>query len=146
VVDADLVIGAVLVPGAKAPMLVSKDMLSAMRPGSVLVDVAIDQGGCFETSRPTTHDEPTYVVDNIVHYCVANMPGAVPRTSAFALNNATMPYVLDIVNKGVKQALLSDEHLLNGLNVHQGHLTYEAVSNALNDTFVCPREALAINA
>lgn len=146
VVDADLVIGAVLVPGAKAPRLVNKEMLSAMRPGSVLVDVAIDQGGCFETSRPTTHDEPTYVVDNIVHYCVANMPGAVPRTSAFALNNATMPYVLDIVNKGVKQALLSDEHLLNGLNVHQGHLTYEAVSNALNDTFVCPREALAINA
>ncbi|WP_230313228.1 alanine dehydrogenase, partial [Legionella pneumophila] len=129
--SADLVIGAVLVPGAAAPKLVTRSMLSSMRPGSVLVDVAIDQGGCFETSRATTHQEPTYVVDNVVHYCVANMPGAVPRTSTFALNNATLPFILSIVTKGVKLALLSDPHLLNGLNVHQGKITYEAVARDL---------------
>lgn len=132
VAKADLVIGAVLVHGAAAPKLLSRAMLKSMRPGSVLVDVAIDQGGCFETSRPTTHQEPTYVVDNVVHYCVANMPGAVPRTSTFALNNATLPFVLNIVTKGVKLALLDDKHLLNGLNVHQGKLTYEAVARDLN--------------
>lgn len=146
VLDADLVVGAVLVTGAKAPKLVTKDMLSRMRPGSVIVDVAIDQGGCFETSRPTTHHEPTYVVDNIVHYCVANMPGAVPRTSTMALNNATLPFAVELVRKGIKNALLSDDHLLNGLNVHKGHITHEAVAHALNDVYVAPREALSISA
>jgi alanine dehydrogenase len=128
VTKADLVIGAVLIPGAAAHKLVTRSMLQAMRPGSVVVDVAIDQGGCFETSRATTHQDPTYVVENVVHYCVANMPGAVPRTSTFALNNATLPFVLNIVTKGVKLALLSDPHLLNGLNIHQGKVTYEAVA------------------
>ncbi len=146
VLDADLVIGAVLVAGAKAPKLVSKEMLSKMRPGSVIVDVAIDQGGCFETSLPTTHHEPTYVVDHIVHYCVANMPGAVPRTSTIALNNATLPFAVELVSKGVKEALLNDDHLLNGLNVHKGHITHEAVANALTCPYVSPREALAISA
>ena len=113
---ADLVIGAVLVPGAAAPKLLTRETLKAMRPGSVVVDVAIDQGGCFETSRPTTHHEPTYVVDQIVHYCVTNMPGAVPRTSTFALNNATLPFVLSLVTKGTQSALLDDPHLLHGLN------------------------------
>lgn len=128
VTTADLVIGAVLVHGAAAPKLVTRTMLQAMRPGSVVVDVAIDQGGCFETSRVTTHQEPTYVVDGVVHYCVANMPGAVPRTSTFALNNATLPFVMSLVTKGIKPALLNDPHLLNGLNVHKGMITYEAVA------------------
>lgn len=141
--SADLVVGAVLVPGAAAPKLVSRKMLASMRPGSVVVDVAIDQGGCFETSRPTTHHEPTYVVDDIVHYCVANMPGAVPKTSTFALNNATLPFVLNIVNKGVKLALLSDGHLLNGLNVHQGMITYEAVARDLGYEYTAATDALA---
>lgn len=140
---ADLVIGAVLVPGAAAPKLLTKAMLKSMRPGSVLVDVAIDQGGCFETSRATTHEEPTYVVDHIVHYCVANMPGAVPRTSSYALSNATLPFVLNIVTKGTKLALLDDPHLLNGLNVHQGKITYEAVARDLNYEYVSARIALA---
>jgi len=143
VASADLVIGAVLVPGAAAPKLVTRAMLKSMRPGSVLVDVAIDQGGCFETSRATTHQEPTYVVDNVVHYCVANMPGAVPRTSTFALNNATLPFVLSIVTKGVKLALLDDHHLLNGLNVHQGKITYEAVARDLEYDYVKASVALA---
>ncbi len=146
VLNADLVIGAVLVTGAKAPKLVTKSMLSEMRPGSVIVDVAIDQGGCFETSLPTTHLEPTYVVDNVVHYCVANMPGGVPRTSTIALNNATLPFAIDLVSKGIKNALLSNDHLLNGLNVHKGHIAHQAVAEALNDIYVAPREALAINA
>ncbi|PJD92609.1 MAG: alanine dehydrogenase [Legionella sp.] len=140
---ADLVIGAVLVPGASSPKLVSRAMLKSMRPGSVLVDVAIDQGGCFETSRPTTHQEPTYVVDNVVHYCVANMPGAVPRTSTFALNNATLPFVLSIVNKGVKLALLDDAHLMQGLNIHQGKITYEAVAREMNQEYTAGSIALA---
>lgn len=140
---ADLVIGAVLVPGAAAPKLVTRSMLKSMRPGSVLVDVAIDQGGCFETSRPTTHQEPTYVVDNVVHYCVANMPGAVPRTSTFALNNATLPFVLSIITKGTKLALLDDKHLLNGLNVHQGKITYEAVAREMNCDYTPAAIALA---
>ncbi|KTC95787.1 alanine dehydrogenase [Legionella erythra] len=144
VTAADLVIGAVLVPGAAAPKLVTRAMLKAMRPGSVVVDVAIDQGGCFETSRPTTHQEPTYVVDDIVHYCVANMPGAVPRTSTFALNNATLPFVLSLVTKGVKLALLSDGHLLNGLNVHKGMITYEAVARDLGYEYVTATDALAV--
>lgn len=140
---ADLVIGAVLVPGAAAPKLVTRAMLKSMRPGSVLVDVAIDQGGCFETSRATTHEEPTYVIDHVVHYCVANMPGAVPRTSTFALNNATLPFVLNIVTKGTKLALLSDVHLLNGLNIHQGKVTYEAVARDLGYEFIPAAIALA---
>ncbi|MCC5792569.1 MAG: alanine dehydrogenase [Legionellaceae bacterium] len=142
VADADLVIGAVLVPGAAAPKLVTRNMLKAMRPGSVVVDVAIDQGGCFETSKPTTHHEPTYVVEDIVHYCVANMPGAVPRTSTFALNNATLPFIMQLVSKGIKMALLSDGHLLNGLNVHQGCITYEAVARDLGYDYVTPTDAL----
>ncbi|WED43830.1 alanine dehydrogenase [Legionella cardiaca] len=141
--EADLVIGAVLVPGAAAPKLVTRNMLKTMRPGSVMVDVAIDQGGCFETSRATTHEEPTYVVDNVVHYCVANMPGAVPRTSTFALNNATLPFVISLVTKGIKLALLSDGHLLNGLNVHKGMITYEAVARDLGYDYVEAAEALA---
>jgi alanine dehydrogenase len=142
VVNADLVIGAVLVPGAAAPRLVTRAHLKQMRKGSVLVDVAIDQGGCFETSRATTHAEPTYEEDGIIHYCVANMPGAVPRTAAFALNNATLPFVLALANKGVKQALLEDPHLLNGLNVYHGHITYKAVAEALNKAYVPALEAL----
>jgi len=142
VISADLVIGAVLVPGAAAPKLVTRNMLGEMRPGSVIVDVAIDQGGCFETSHPTTHQKPTYVVDGIVHYCVANMPGAVPRTSTFALNNATLPFVLSIVTQGTKLALLNDPHFLDGLNVYQGKITYNAVASALGLDYVSARDAL----
>ncbi len=142
VAEADLVVGAVLIPGAAAPRLVSRNMLKNMRPGSVLVDVAIDQGGCFETSRPTTHDEPTFVEENVVHYCVANMPGAVPRTSTFALNNATLPFVLDLANKGYKQALHDNEHLRNGLNVHHGRITHQAVAEALSESLLPAQECL----
>jgi alanine dehydrogenase len=127
--SADLVIGAVLVTGAAAPRLITRDIVQRMKPGSVIVDVAIDQGGCCESSRPTTHDAPTYVVDGVTHYCVANMPGSVPRTSAYALNNATLPFVLALANKGL-QALREDRHLLNGLNVHQGRITNQAVAAA----------------
>jgi alanine dehydrogenase len=131
VTNADLVIGGVLIPGAEAPKLVSRELVSRMSAGSVVVDVAIDQGGCFETSHPTTHAEPTYVVDEVVHYCVANMPGGVPRTSTFALNNATLPYVLALADKGWKQALTEDPHLRNGLNIAFGKVTYRAVADAL---------------
>ena len=141
--EADAVIGAVLIPGAAAPKLVTRDILRAMRPGSVVVDVAIDQGGCIETSRPTTHHEPTYLSEGIIHYCVANMPGAVPRTSTFALNNATLPFILSLVSKGVKSALLDDKHFLNGLNVHKGAITCEAVARDLNDDFIEAKKALA---
>ncbi|MBB3860358.1 alanine dehydrogenase [Novosphingobium hassiacum] len=136
VAEADLVIGAVLIPGAAAPKLVTRDMLSTMKPGAVLVDVAIDQGGCFETSHATTHAEPTYVVDGVVHYCVANMPGAVARTSTYALNNVTLPHALRIANMGWKQALLADQHLAAGLNVHDGKVTYEAVARELGYDYV----------
>ncbi len=129
--EADLVIGAVLIPGAEAPKLLTKDIINTMKKGSVVVDVAIDQGGCFETSRPTTHDDPTYIINNVVHYCVANMPGAVPRTSTFALNNATLPFVISLADRGYKQAILEDPDLRNGLNVHQGRITHEAVANSL---------------
>ena len=142
VTNADLVIGAVLIPGAAAPKLVSRKMLKKMRPGSVLVDVAIDQGGCFSTSHPTTHAQPTYMVDNIVHYCVANMPAAVPRTAAVALNNATLPFVLSIANMGLFNALSEDPHLLNGLNVHKGMLTHAAVAQAQKRKFIEPEVAL----
>ncbi|WP_298334498.1 alanine dehydrogenase [uncultured Erythrobacter sp.] len=131
VCEADLVIGAVLIPGAAAPKLVSRDMLKQMQPGAVLVDVAIDQGGCFETSKATTHAEPTYVVDDVVHYCVANMPGAVARTSTYALNNVTLPHALRIADLGWKEALRRDPHLAEGLNVHGGAVCYKAVADEL---------------
>lgn len=142
VLQADLVIGAVLVPGAAAPKLVTKELVSQMRHGSVVVDVAIDQGGCFETSRPTTHTNPTYIVDGVVHYCVTNMPGAVPRTAAFALNNATLPFILELANKGYKAALLENPHLLNGLNVYHGQLTHQVVARDLEQTYLSARDAL----
>ena len=144
VVTADLVIGAVLVPGAAAPRLVSREMIARMKPGSVVVDVAIDQGDCFETSRPTTHAEPTYVTDGIVHYCVTNMPGAVARTSAVALNNATLPFVLALADSGWRQACYEDRHLRAGLNVHAGRITHKAVASDLNLDYAPAEEALGI--
>jgi alanine dehydrogenase len=143
VAKADLVIGAVLIPGAAAPRLVTRPMLRAMRRGSALVDVAIDQGGCFETSRPTTHANPTYVEEGVVHYCVTNMPGAVPRTSTFALNNATQPFVMALANKGWKQALADNPHLMRGLNVCEGQLTNDEVAAAFGRTATAPAELLA---
>ena len=140
--DADLVIGAVLIPGAAAPKLVTKSDLSTMKNGAAIVDVAIDQGGCFETSKATTHENPIYEVDGIMHYCVANMPGAVARTSTIALTNATMPYMLALADKGWKQACLDDPHLLEGLNVHAGKLTYFAVGKALGIDVTSPTLAL----
>lgn len=136
--DSHLIIGAVLVPGAAAPKLITRAQLGDMKPGSVLVDVAIDQGGCFETSRATTHADPTYIIDNIVHYCVANMPGAVARTSTQALTNATLPYVMALADKGWQQALADDPHFLPGLNVHQGRVTYPAVAEAFGLESVDP--------
>jgi alanine dehydrogenase len=135
ITHSDIVIGAVLIPGASAPMLISKKQLSTMIPGSVLVDIAIDQGGCFETSRPTTHAEPTYIIDNVVHYCVANMPGAVPLTSALALNQAVLPYALDLANKGWKNALADNPNFRNGLNVCGGEITHQNVADSLNLKF-----------
>ncbi|THD76511.1 alanine dehydrogenase [Thalassobius vesicularis] len=140
--QADMVIGAVLIPGAAAPKLVSRAQLATMKPGAALVDVAIDQGGCFETSRATTHADPIYDVDGIMHYCVANMPGAVARTSTIALGNATMPFLLALANKGWKQACADDVHLLNGLNVHAGQLTYAAVGTALGIDVVSPQAVI----
>ena len=142
VVKADLVIGGVLIPGSEAPKLVTKEMIKAMKPGSVVVDVAIDQGGCFETSKATTHANPTYVVDDVVHYCVANMPGGVPKTSTFALNNVTLPFAIAIANKGVKQALIDDEHLRAGLNVHKGKVTCLEVAEDLGYEYVSALDAL----
>ncbi|NRB02609.1 MAG: alanine dehydrogenase [Rhodobacteraceae bacterium] len=139
---ADMVIGAVLIPGAAAPKLVTKAQLTDMKPGAAIVDVAIDQGGCFETSRATTHEDPIYEVDGVMHYCVANMPGAVARTSTIALGNATMPFMLALANKGWRQACTDDPHLLNGLNVHAGHLTYFAVGKALGIDVLSPQLAL----
>ena len=141
--DADMVIGAVLIPGAAAPKLISRAQLATMKPGAVLVDVAIDQGGCFETSHATTHQDPIYEVDGIMHYCVANMPGAVARTSTLALGNATLPFLLALADKGWKQACADDAHLLAGLNVHAGHLTYDAVGAALGLEVMTPARALA---
>lgn len=143
VLNADLVVGAVLVPGAAAPKLVTRAMVATMRPGSCLVDIAIDQGGCFETSRPTSHADPTYVDEGAVHYCVTNMPGAVPRTSTFALNNRTLPFILALADKGAKPALAADPHLLAGLNVHAGAITYEAVARDLDMAYRPASEALA---
>lgn len=136
VIKADLVIGAVLVPGATAPKLLTREMLKKMKLGSVIVDVAIDQGGCFESSHATIHDEPTYIEEGVVHYCVANMPGGVPQTSTYALTNATLPYIVELANKGVKQALLENEYLRQGLNVYQGKVTHQAVANAHDYDFI----------
>jgi alanine dehydrogenase len=141
--DADLVIGGVLIPGAAAPKLVTRRMLKDWKPGSVLVDVAIDQGGCAETSKATTHADPTYVVDGVIHYCVANMPGGVARTSTFALNNVTLPFALRIADKGYKQALMEDPHLRAGLNVYLGKVTYKAVADDLGYPYVPAEQALA---
>jgi alanine dehydrogenase len=143
VASADLVIGAVLVPGALAPKLITRDLLRQMRPKSVIVDIAIDQGGCAETSKPTTHDNPTYAVDDILHYCVANMPGAVPRTSAHALNNAVLPYGLEIADKGWVRALQDNRHLRNGLTVCKGKITQPEVAHDLNLAYTKPEESLA---
>ena len=140
--EADLIIGAVLIPGASAPKLISRDLLAQLKPGTVMVDVAIDQGGCFETSKPTTHADPTYVVDGVVHYCVANMPGAVARTATMALTNATLPYVLQLAQGDVASVLLSDPHFGAGLNVYDGRLTHSAVAAALEAPFVPASEAL----
>ena len=143
VIAADLVVGAVLIPGAAAPKLVTRENLKQMKKGAVLVDVAIDQGGCFETSRATTHQDPIYNEEGIVHYCVANMPGGVARTSTFALTNATLPFIINLANKGYKRALGDDEHLLNGLNVHRGEITFEAVANNLGYKYLPPSDAIA---
>jgi len=142
VVESDLVIGAVLVAGAAAPKLVTAQNVKDMNAGAVMVDISIDQGGCFETSRPTTHAEPTYVVDDVVHYCVTNMPGAVPRTSTFALTNATLPFVKDLAKYGWREALMRDPHLANGLNVHAGHVNHEAVAHDLGYKYLSAEDAL----
>ena len=140
--DCDLLIGGVLIPGANAPKLVSKEMIKKMKRGSVIVDVAIDQGGCVETSKPTTHADPTYIVDDVVHYCVANMPGGVPMTSTLALNAATLPFVLKLAQEGYKDALASDANFLAGLNVCQGNITYKAVADDLGLEFIDPSKAI----
>ncbi len=140
--QADLVIGGVLIPGAAAPKLITRELVKTMKPGSVIVDVAIDQGGCAETSKPTTHDDPVYVVDDVIHYCVANMPGGVPKTSTYALNNVTLPFTLALADKGWQQAMRDDEHLLAGLNVHDGMVTYKAVAGDLGYDYVDPASML----
>ena len=140
--DCDLLVGGVLIPGAEAPKLVTKDMLKKMKRGSVIVDVAIDQGGCVETSKPTTHAEPTYIVDDVVHYCVANMPGGVPRTSTQALNKATLPFLSKLAKDGYIKALRDDPHFLAGLNVHKGSVTYKAVANVFGHSYVSPKEII----
>ncbi len=142
VTNADLVIGGVLIPGASAPKLVSRELIARMKPGSVVVDVAIDQGGCFETSRPTTHADPVYVVDGVTHYCVANMPGGVPRTSTFALNNATLPFVLALADQGWQKALADDRHLKNGLNIAFGQVTCKPVAEALGYKYTAPEAVM----
>ena len=141
--EADLLVGGVLIPGAEAPKLVTKDMLKLMKRGSVIVDVAIDQGGCVETSKPTTHAEPTYIVDDIVHYCVANMPGGVPRTSTLALNKATLPFISKLAKDGYQKALKNDQNFLAGLNVHKGNITYKAVADVFGHKYLSPSEAIA---
>ena len=142
--EADLLVGGVLIPGAEAPKLVTKEMIKLMKRGSVIVDVAIDQGGCVETSKPTTHGDPTYIVDDVVHYCVANMPGGVPRTSTIALNNATLPFLVKLANKGYQKALGEDQNFLAGLNVYKGHVTYKAVADVFGHDYVAPEEAIKI--
>ena len=140
--EADLLVGGILIPGAEAPKLVTKDMIKTMKRGSVIVDVAIDQGGCVETSKPTTHGDPTYIVDGVVHYCVANMPGGVPRTSTLALNNATLPFLVKLANNGYQKALSEDNNFLAGLNVHKGMVTYKAVADVFGHEFVAPDKAV----
>jgi alanine dehydrogenase len=139
--SADVIVGAALLPGGAAPKLISAETVKRMKPGAVIVDVSIDQGGCAETSHPTTHSQPTFVIDGVVHYCVANMPGAVPRTATFALNKATQPFVAALADKGL-QALIADQHLRNGLNVHEGKITCRAVADALRLPFVPAADAL----
>jgi alanine dehydrogenase len=146
VADADLVIGAVLLPGAKAPKIVTEPMVAAMRPGSVVVDVAIDQGGCIATAHPTTHSDPTYVQHGVVHYCVTNMPGAVPRTSTIGLSNATLPYALLLADHGLEEAIALDPALAKGVNVLNGQLTYEAVAEAFDIPYTPLSEALMLGA
>ena len=142
VTSADLVVGAVLVPGAAAPKLVKRELVSKMKTGSVIVDVAIDQGGCFETSKPTTHNKPTYIVDGVVHYCVANMPGAVSRTSTSALCNATMPFIIALADNGYVTAMKNNPHFLQGLNICKGQVTHEAVAQTLCYKYTTPAQAL----
>ena len=142
VAEADLLVGGVLIPGAEAPKLITKDMLKLMKRGSVIVDVAIDQGGCVETSKPTTHGNPTYIVDDVVHYCVANMPGGVPRTSTFALNKATLPYLIKLANNGYQKALSEDKNFLAGLNVCKGEVTYKAVADTFGYNFKSASQAI----
>jgi alanine dehydrogenase len=142
VTEADLLVGGVLIPGAEAPKLITKEMIKTMKRGSVIVDVAIDQGGCVETSKPTTHGDPTYIVDDVVHYCVANMPGGVPRTSTFALNQATLPYLVKLANKGYQKALREDKNFLAGLNVCQGLVTYKAVADVFGHEYINPNKIL----
>jgi len=143
IAEADLLVGGVLIPGAEAPKLVTKDMLKLMKRGSVIVDVAIDQGGCVETSKPTTHAEPTYIVDDVVHYCVANMPGGVPRTSTIALNKATLPFLNKLATNGYQKALKEDKNFLEGLNIYKGQVTYKAVADVFGHSFVEPGEAIS---
>ena len=138
VAEADLIVGGVLIPGAEAPKLVTKDMLKLMKRGSVIVDVAIDQGGCVETSKPTTHGDPTYIVDDVVHYCVANMPGGVPRTSTLALNAVTLPFIQKLASNGFKDALKNDKNFMNGLNIFKGAVTYKAIADDLNYDYANP--------
>ena len=145
VVKADRKIGAVLFPGAKAPKLVNKEMVSEMKSGSVIVDVAIDQGGCVETAHPTTHSDPTFVIDEVVHYCVANMPGAVPRTATISLTNTILPYVLTLASEGVKEPLVSNPNFLNGLNIHAGKICEPAVAGAHNLDYIDPAGALSLS-
>jgi len=140
--ECDLLVGGVLVPGAEAPKLVTKKMIKKMRRGSVIVDVAIDQGGCVETSKPTTHANPTYIVDDIVHYCVANMPGGVPRTSTLALNKATLPFLSKLAKEGLKKALMSDSNFMAGLNVYKGNVTYKAVAEAFGQKYISPNDLI----
>ena len=142
VAQADLLVGGVLIPGAEAPKLITKNMLKLMKRGSVIVDVAIDQGGCVETSRPTTHGNPTFIVDDVVHYCVANMPGGVPRTSTIALNNATLPFLSNLAKNGYRKALNEDKNFLAGLNVYKGHVTYKAVADVFGHEYISPEQAL----
>jgi alanine dehydrogenase len=143
--EADLLVGGVLIPGAEAPKLVTRDMIKSMKRGSVIVDVAIDQGGCVETSKPTTHGDPTYIVDEVVHYCVANMPGGVPRTSTLALNNATLPFLVKLANKGYQKALGEDKNFLAGLNVNKGHVTYKAVAEVFGYDYINPSSVVKTN-
>ena len=142
VAETDLLVGGVLIPGAEAPKLITKEMIKTMKRGSVIVDVAIDQGGCVETSKPTTHSNPTYIVNDVVHYCVANMPGGVPRTSTLALNNATLPFLVKLANKGYQKALSEDKNFLAGLNVHKGQVTYKAVADVFGYDFIDPKKII----